>query len=89
MLIFFIPAPIFPSLQRHIPAIFPNSTAHAGTPYRDSENETYSATIKCHDPNGELYMVTFSRDSVGLTTYSDDSIRTKVETWADTVPALA
>ncbi|MDO9324325.1 MAG: hypothetical protein Q7T80_05125, partial [Methanoregula sp.] len=65
------------------------AAAHTGTPYRDSENETYSATIKCHDPNGELYMVTFSRDSVGLTSYSDDSIRTKVETWADTVPALA
>ncbi|MFA6226043.1 MAG: hypothetical protein WC620_07695 [Methanoregula sp.] len=64
-------------------------TAHAGTPIRDEDNETYSATIKCHDPNGELYMVTFSRDSVGLTSYSDDSIRTKVETWADTVPALA
>jgi ABC-type uncharacterized transport system permease subunit len=65
------------------------TTAHAGTPFRDTDNETYSATIRCRDPNGELYMVTFGRDSVSLTSYSDDSIRTKVETWADTVAALA
>ena len=33
--------------------------------------------------------VTFSRDQVTLTSYSDDAIRTKVETWADSVAALA
>ncbi len=65
------------------------TTAHAGTPVRDLDNETYSATIRCRDPNGELYMVTLGRENVSLTSYSDDSIRTKVETWADTVPALA
>jgi hypothetical protein len=65
------------------------TAAHNGTPFRNPENETYSATVKCHDLNGELYMVTFSRDSVSLTSYSDDSIRTKVDTWADTVAALA
>jgi len=65
------------------------TAAHGGTPYRDTDSETYSATLRCRDPNGELYMVTFARDSVSLTSYSDDSIRTKVETWADTVPALA
>jgi hypothetical protein len=65
------------------------STAHNGTPVRDMDNETYSATVKCHDPNGEIYMVTFGRESMSLTSYSDDSIRTKVETWADTVSALA
>jgi hypothetical protein len=65
------------------------TAAHGGTPARDSDNETYSATLKCHDPNGELYMLTFSRDQVSLTSYSDDAIRTKVETWADTVAALA
>lgn len=64
------------------------AAAHGGTAVRDSGNETYSATLKCHDPNGELYFVTFGRESVSLTSYSDDAIRTKVETWADTVPAL-
>jgi hypothetical protein len=65
------------------------SAAHGGTPVRDSANETYSATLKCRDPNGEIYMITFGRSSVSLTSYSDDAIRTKLETWADTVAALA
>jgi hypothetical protein len=67
----------------------PLSTAHGGTPHRDTERETFSATLKCHDPNGEIYMVTFGRESVSLTSYSDDGIRTKVETWADSVAELA
>ena len=64
-------------------------TAHGGTAVRDTDNETYSATIRCHDPNGELFNVTFNRNRVSLTSYSDETIRTKVETWADTVAALA
>ena len=67
----------------------PLTAAYAGTPVRDPDNETYSATLKCRDANGEIYLVTFGRDSVSLTSYSDDAIRTKVETWADTVAALA
>jgi len=67
----------------------PLASAHGGTAVRDTDNETYSATLKCRDANGEIYMVTFARDSVSLTSYSDDAIRTKVETWADTVAALA
>jgi len=65
------------------------TAAHGGTPVRDPASETYSATLRCRDPNGELYMVTIARDRVNLTSYSDDGIRTKVETWADSVPALA
>jgi hypothetical protein len=65
------------------------ATAHGGTAVRDTDNETYSATLRCHDVNGEIYMVNFSRQRVSITSYSDDGIRTKVETWADTVPALA
>jgi hypothetical protein len=34
-------------------------------------------------------MLNFSRDRVSLTSYSDEAIRTAVETWADTVAALA
>ena len=65
------------------------NTAHNGTPVHDAAKDTFSATVKCHDPNGEIYMVVFGRDSVSLTSYSDDGIRTKVETWADSVAALA
>jgi hypothetical protein len=67
----------------------PLTAAYGGTPVRDPGTETFSATLRCRDPNGELYMVTFARDRVSLTSYSDDAIRTKVETWADTVAALA
>ena len=65
------------------------ATAHGGTAIHDLAHDTYSATLKCHDVNGEIYMVTFGRDSISLTSYSDDAIRTRVETWADTVTALA
>jgi hypothetical protein len=65
------------------------TTAHAGTAVHDAGNDAFSATLRCHDANGELYMVNFSRDRVSLTSYSDEAIRTAVETWADTVPALA
>jgi len=63
--------------------------AYGGSPARDSDAETYSATLKCHDPSGEIYMVTFARDRVSVTSYEDDAILAKVETWADTVPGLA
>lgn len=67
----------------------PLAAAHTGTAVRDSGSETFSATLKCRDPNGETFMVTINRDRVNLTSYSDDAIRTKVETWADSVAALA
>jgi hypothetical protein len=53
------------------------------------EGDTFSATLKCHDPNGELYFVNFSRQQVAISSYEDDSIRTRIETWADGVSALA
>jgi hypothetical protein len=65
------------------------ATAHAGTPAHDTENDSFSATLRCHDANGELYNVTFSRDRVTVQSYSDNAILAKVETWADTVTALA
>jgi hypothetical protein len=65
------------------------ATALGGTPARDLANEKYTATLRCHDANGEIYYVNFSRDRVSLISYSDEAIRSRVETWADTVPALA
>ena len=62
--------------------------ALGGTASRDFANERYAATIRCHDANGEIYFVNFSRDLVTLTSFSDEAIRSRVETWADTVPAL-
>jgi hypothetical protein len=66
-----------------------NNAAHGGTPVHDEEGDTYSVTLKCHDPNGELYFVNLSRQQVTISSYTDNSIRTRIETWADGVPALA
>jgi hypothetical protein len=65
------------------------AAAMGGDAVRDSESESYSCSLRCHDANGEVYYVTFSRDQVRITSYSDDAIRTRIETWADTIPALA
>ena len=66
-----------------------NIAAHGGTIVRAPAADSFSATLKCHDPNGELYMVNFSRTQVTISSYEDDSIRTRIETWADGVTALA
>jgi hypothetical protein len=79
----------FTAVANHIvedPAI---GTGLGGTPVRDFGNERYTSTLKCHDPNGEIYYLNFSRDRVTLTSFSADAIQSKVETWADTVAALA
>ncbi len=65
------------------------ATAMGGTAVRNSEAESFTCQLRCHDSNGEVYTVSFGRDTVRLTSYQDDAIRTKVETWADTVPELA
>ena len=56
---------------------------------RNAPGETYYAQLKCHDPSGDDYYVTFTRKTVRLSSYQDDAIRTAVETWADAVGALA
>lgn len=65
------------------------ATAMGGDPVRDTDGESYSATLKCHDSSGEIYYVSFSRDTVRVSSYSDNAIVATVEAWADTVPALA
>jgi hypothetical protein len=78
----------FTSVANHIVADTVVATAIGGTPFRDLGNEKYAASLKCHDANGEIYFVNFSREQVTLTSYSDEAIRSRVETWADTVAAL-
>ena len=79
----------FTAAATEILANVPLRTAIGGTAVRDSERETFTCQLRCHDPNGEIYIVSFSRDEVRLTSYMDEAIRTKVETWADTVTELA
>ena len=54
-----------------------------------ADEDTFSATLKCHDASGEIYYVAFSREQVRVTSYSDDAILATIETWADTKTELA
>ena len=65
------------------------ATAMGGTAVHVTDDDTFSAVIKCHDANGELYTVTIGREVVSVSSYSADAILTTVEAWADSVPALA
>ena len=66
-----------------------NNTAHGGTPIHAADADNFSATLKCHDPSGELYFVNFSRQQVTISSYEDDAIRNVIEIWSDGVAALA
>jgi len=79
----------FTSVANRVLADTEIATALGGTPVRDSPNERYTATLKCHDVNGEIYYLSFTREQVTISSYEDDAIRTKIETWADGVTALA
>ena len=56
---------------------------------RNGPGETYYAQLKCHDPSGDDFYVTFTRKTVRISSYQDDAIRTAVDTWADGIGALA
>ncbi len=65
------------------------AAAMGGDAERNFAGETYYCQLKCHDPSGDDYYVTFTRTSVRISSYQDDAVRTAVETWADAVAALA
>ncbi len=59
------------------------------TASRDSSEDSFSCSLKCHHTNGELYSVTIKRDSITVSSYESDAIRTGLETWADGITILA
>jgi len=65
------------------------ATAIGGTAVQDTENEGYSISLTCHDANGEDYTVTFTRKTVTVSSYEDNAVVARVNTWANTKPALA
>lgn len=65
------------------------ATAMGGDANHVAEGDLFSATLRCHDANGETYTVTFSREQVRVASYSDDAILAAIETWADTKTELA
>jgi len=61
-----------------------------GDPVRDTDYETYSRSISCHDSaTDELYTVVFTPEEVRVSSYSADAILARIETWADGKTALA
>jgi len=65
------------------------ATAIGGDPIQDTETEGYSVSLNCHDANGEDYTVTFARKAITISSYEDNAIVARVNTWANTKPALA
>ena len=62
--------------------------AMGGEAVRDLPHETYYAQLRCHDPSGDDYYLTFTRKTLRLSSYQDEAIRSSVETWADAVASL-
>jgi hypothetical protein len=65
-----------------------NIASHRGKVKHIPAADLFSVLLKCHDPNGEFYFLSIARDRITLSSYSDDTIRKRVELWTDTVPAL-
>nr|WP_321351811.1 hypothetical protein [uncultured Methanoregula sp.] len=65
-----------------------NIASHRGRVKHIRDADLFSVTLKCHDPSGELYYVSLARNRITVSSYADDTIRRKVEAWADSVPEL-
>ena len=66
-----------------------NIAAHKGKEKHILKADLFSVTLKCHDPNGELYFLSIARDRVIVSSFTNDEILKRVEQWANGVPALA
>lgn len=66
-----------------------NIASHRGKVRHLPDADLFSVTLKCHDPDGELYFLSLARNRVTLSSYHADAIRTRVERWTDGVPELA
>jgi len=66
-----------------------NIAAHRGKIVHLPDADLYSATLKCHDPSGELYFVSLTRERITVSSFTDDAILKTVEKWTGTVPELA
>ena len=65
-----------------------NIAAHGGAVSRNQGADSYAVSLKCRDPNGEVFFLNLARDRVTVSSYADDSIRQRIEEWAEGVPAL-
>ena len=65
-----------------------NIAAHGGKIKHIPGADLFSVTLKCHDPDGDIYFLSIARDRVTLSSYSGDGTRTRVEAWTESVPEL-
>ena len=72
-----------------VPAATAINTAIGETGVHVTDDDSFSATVRCHGANGELYNVAVTRTAVTVSGYEADAILATVEAWADAVPALA
>ena len=77
-----------PASQRSSP-MPQTSLPTAEAPSRNNAGDTYAVTLKCHDPNGEMFYVNYLPRPGHRLFIQDDAIRIRIEAWADGVPALA
>jgi hypothetical protein len=65
------------------------ATAMGGTASHTLDDDSFSASLRCHAASGEVYTLRLSRTRLTLSSYEDDAVLAAVETWADGLPALA
>jgi hypothetical protein len=66
-----------------------NIAAHRGKVRHIPDFDHFSVILKCNEPNGERYFLSLGRNRVTVSSYGDETIRKRVELWADSVPVLA
>ena len=84
-------SPTIAAFNANAAEVVDNATLEAamgGEAVRNLPSETYYAQLRCHDPSGDDYYVTFTRKTVRLSSREDEAIRTNVEVWADTIGSL-
>ena len=62
--------------------------AMGGIPAHDPMTDKWSIALRCCAAGGDLYTVTFTRDTVRVTSYIEDSLLATIETWADGIAIL-
>lgn len=65
-----------------------NIASHRGKVKHCAASDRYAVLLRCHDAGSELYFISMARDRLTVSSYIDDEILRKVESWADSVPAL-
>jgi hypothetical protein len=58
-------------------------TADAAALVGNTEGKGYSISLNCHDANGEDNTVTFTQKTVTISSYEDNAIVARLNTWAN------